>query len=95
MNRDWQYSPTEGDVPNPTAVAHGPQMYDNHLYFNFGGLANQNEDSYMRKICNLTGTGHDVDSEAAIGDTPLFTGAIIFSLGTFKLGAHCLAGSLS
>ncbi|KAF8749265.1 Cellulase (glycosyl hydrolase family 5) [Rhizoctonia solani] len=37
---------------NPTAAANGPQLYDAHLYFSFGGVADPNPDSYMRTICN-------------------------------------------
>lgn len=71
MNREWQYN-NKGSVPNPADVARGPQLYDNHLYFNYGGVAEQTEDSYMKVICNLT----LVESAAAIGDTPLIFGEI-------------------
>jgi len=68
MDRDWQYR-KNGTVPNPTVAAHGPQLYDNHLYFNFGGVAAQDPDSYMRVICNYTG----ITKETAIGDVPIVT----------------------
>ena len=74
MDRDWQYL-KNGTVPNPTDAAHGPQLYDNHLYFNFGGVAAQDPDSYMRVICNYTG----ITKETAIGDAPIVTGAFTAS----------------
>ncbi|CAE6350407.1 unnamed protein product [Rhizoctonia solani] len=48
MNKDWQYN----NPPNPADAANGPQLYDAHLYFSFGGVADPNPDSYMRTICN-------------------------------------------
>ncbi|CAE6351107.1 unnamed protein product [Rhizoctonia solani] len=48
MNKDWQYN----NPPNPAEAANGPQFYDAHLYFSFGGVADPNADSYMRTICN-------------------------------------------
>ncbi|QRW22470.1 Cellulase (glycosyl hydrolase family 5 protein) [Rhizoctonia solani] len=48
MNKDWQYN----NPPNPTAAANGPQLYDAHLYFSFGGVADPSPDSYMQTICN-------------------------------------------
>ncbi|KDN35660.1 hypothetical protein RSAG8_11403, partial [Rhizoctonia solani AG-8 WAC10335] len=38
--------------PNPADAAIGPQLYDAHLYFSFGGVADPNADAYMRIICN-------------------------------------------
>lgn len=74
MDRDWQYL-KNGTVPNPTDAAHGPQLYDNHLYFNFGGVAAQDPDSYMKVICNYTG----ITRETSIGDAPIVTGAFAAS----------------
>ncbi|KAJ1302965.1 hypothetical protein OPQ81_003257 [Rhizoctonia solani] len=48
MNKDWQYN----NPPNPADAANGPQLYDAHLYFSFGGVADPNAESYMRTICN-------------------------------------------
>ncbi|KAH7339142.1 glycoside hydrolase superfamily [Rhizoctonia solani] len=48
MNKDWQFN----NPPNPADAANGPQLYDAHLYFSFGGVAEPNADSYMRTICN-------------------------------------------
>jgi len=70
MNRDWQHF-ENGTVPNPSDVARGPQLYDNHLYFNFGGVAAQDPESYMKVICNYTG----IISTTAIGNAPIVTGA--------------------
>ncbi|KAF8307358.1 glycoside hydrolase [Clavulina sp. PMI_390] len=73
MNRDWQWSSnwTSDPVPNPAAYAHGPQLYDNHLYLNYGGVAkNASAGAYMQVMCNLT----KVADEAAIGDAPMVFG---------------------
>lgn len=70
MNRDWQYSNTGASISNPADVARGPQLYDTHLYFNFGGVSNQTEESYMQVICNLA----RVEESASIGDAPLIFG---------------------
>lgn len=70
MTRGWQYSTTGATIPNPASVARGPQIYDTHLYLNFGSGASQTEDAYMSKICNLT----TVASNTAIGDAPLIFG---------------------
>ncbi|KEP49177.1 glycoside hydrolase family 5 protein [Rhizoctonia solani 123E] len=48
MSKDWQYN----NPPNPADAANGPQLYDAHLYFSFGGVADPNAESYMRTICN-------------------------------------------
>ena len=92
MNRDWQYL-HGGTVPNPADAARGPQVYDNHLYFNFGGVAAQNPTAYMQVICNLT----RVADAAAISNAPMYFGMSIicweglrqrsglFGLSFFKL----------
>ncbi|ELU38127.1 glycoside hydrolase family 5 protein [Rhizoctonia solani AG-1 IA] len=43
---------TEDNTSNPADAAIGPQLYDAHLYFSFGGVADPNAESYMRVICN-------------------------------------------
>ncbi|CUA70583.1 Glucan endo-1,6-beta-glucosidase B [Rhizoctonia solani] len=48
QNKDWQYN----NPPNPADAAIGPQLYDAHLYFSFGGVADPNAESYMKVICN-------------------------------------------
>ncbi|THH08906.1 hypothetical protein EW146_g8839 [Bondarzewia mesenterica] len=66
MDVNWQYN----DPPNPADAAIGPQAYDNHLYYNFGGVADPNPDAYMTSICNL----QRVQNDAAVGDSPLWFG---------------------
>ncbi|EPQ56174.1 glycoside hydrolase [Gloeophyllum trabeum ATCC 11539] len=66
MDVNWQYN----DPPNPAYAAIGPQGYDNHLYYNYGGVADPNPDAYMTSICNL----QRVQNDAAVGDTPLWFG---------------------
>lgn len=68
MTRDWQYSTTGATIPNPTSAARGPQVYDTHLYLNYGGT--QTEDAYLSTLCKLT----TLASNSAIGDTPLIFG---------------------
>ena len=73
MNRDWQFSKTGATIPNPTSAALGPQLYDSHLYFNFGGVSpDQTPDSYMKTICSL----NQLESLSRIGDTPLVYGEL-------------------
>lgn len=67
MNQKWQHGDS---VPNPADVAIGPQLYDTHVYFNFGGVSDQTEESYMQVICNLTA----VMDSAKVGDAPLIFG---------------------
>ncbi|KAF7329150.1 Glycoside hydrolase [Mycena kentingensis (nom. inval.)] len=67
MDVSWQW----GDaVANPDEAAIGPQAYDNHLYYVFGGVADPNPDAYMRHICSLD----RVEKDLAKGNTPLFFG---------------------
>ncbi|KZT58409.1 glycoside hydrolase family 5 protein [Calocera cornea HHB12733] len=72
MNRDWQYSNDPSDpVVNPADAAKGPQVYDNHLYFCYGGVAPEaTAESYLETICNVQRT----EQSAAIGDAPMFFG---------------------
>ncbi|KAJ6581032.1 glycoside hydrolase family 5 protein [Mycena capillaripes] len=63
---NWQFN----NPANPSDAAIGPQVYDNHLYYVFGGVADANEDAYMRSICNL----NRVQNDAAVGNSPLFFG---------------------
>ncbi|KAB5589537.1 Glucan endo-1,6-beta-glucosidase B [Ceratobasidium theobromae] len=48
-NKAWQWG---DNVANPADAANGPQAYDAHLYFSFGGVADPNAESYLRVICN-------------------------------------------
>ncbi|EPT01117.1 hypothetical protein FOMPIDRAFT_70674 [Fomitopsis schrenkii] len=66
MDVNWQYN----DPPNPADAAIGPQGYDNHLYYNYGGVADANPTAYMESICNL----QRVQADAAVGDSPLWFG---------------------
>ncbi|KZT69273.1 glycoside hydrolase family 5 protein [Daedalea quercina L-15889] len=66
MDINWQYD----DPPNPADAAIGPQGYDNHLYYNYGGVADPDPTAYMESICNL----QRVQADAALGDTPLWFG---------------------
>ncbi|KAF8914461.1 glycoside hydrolase family 5 protein [Mucidula mucida] len=66
MDINWQHN----DPPNPNDAKIGPQLYDNHLYYNFGGVADPNEEAYMKSICNLK----RVQNDAALGNSPLVFG---------------------
>ncbi|KAI9509114.1 glycoside hydrolase family 5 protein [Russula earlei] len=62
----WQYN----DPANPLDAAIGPQAYDHHLYYNFGGVAAPDPEAYMRDICSRNDTQKDV----LAGNTPLWYG---------------------
>ncbi|KAJ3743758.1 glycoside hydrolase family 5 protein [Lentinula detonsa] len=66
MDVNWQ----NDNPPNPAAAAWGPQAYDNHLYYVFGGVAAADPNDYMISICNL----NRVQADAALGDSPLWFG---------------------
>jgi len=66
MDISWQYN----NPPNPADAALGPQNYDNHLYYNFGGVADPNETAYLTHNCNLK----RIEGDLALGNTPLFFG---------------------
>ncbi|PAV19754.1 glycoside hydrolase family 5 [Pyrrhoderma noxium] len=66
MDIGWQYN----NPPNPADAANGPQDYDNHLYYNFGGVADANADAYLQSMCNL----ERISSDAAQGNSPLVFG---------------------
>ncbi|KAJ3776353.1 glycoside hydrolase family 5 protein [Lentinula raphanica] len=66
MDVNWQ----NDNPPNPAAAAWGPQAYDNHLYYVFGGVAAADPTDYMISICNL----NRVQADAALGDSPLWFG---------------------
>ncbi|KAG1747935.1 glycoside hydrolase family 5 protein [Suillus paluster] len=66
MDVNWQYN----NPANPADVAIGPQAYDNHLYYSFGGVADANPTAYLTSICNLT----RIQSDAAVGNSPLWFG---------------------
>ncbi|KAI0766145.1 glycoside hydrolase family 5 protein [Trametes elegans] len=66
MDVNWQYN----NPSNPADAQIGPQGYDNHLYYSFGGVADANPDAYLASICNL----QRVENDAAVGDSPLWFG---------------------
>lgn len=66
MDIGWQYN----NPSNPADAAIGPQIYDNHLYYSFGGVADANEGAYLTSICNLK----RIQTDAALGNSPLFFG---------------------
>ncbi|KAN0088223.1 glycoside hydrolase family 5 protein [Tylopilus felleus] len=66
MDINWQYN----NPPNPANAAIGPQGYDNHLYYSFGGVAAACPDAYLASICNL----QRIQADAALGNSPLWFG---------------------
>ncbi|KAJ7708852.1 glycoside hydrolase family 5 protein [Mycena rosella] len=66
MDINWQFD----NPPNPSDAQIGPQGYDNHLYYSFGGVADANPDAYLTSICNL----NRVQADAALGNSPLWFG---------------------
>jgi len=66
MDVSWQ----NNNPPNPADAKDGPQTYDNHLYYSFGGVADPNPEAYLTSICNLT----KVERDAALGNSPLWFG---------------------
>ncbi|RDB18518.1 Glucan endo-1,6-beta-glucosidase B [Hypsizygus marmoreus] len=66
MDINWQHN----NPANPADAAIGPQIYDNHLYYSFGGVADPNENAYLTHICNLD----RIEQDAALGNGPLFFG---------------------
>ncbi|VDC00954.1 unnamed protein product [Peniophora sp. CBMAI 1063] len=72
MDVSWQYN----DPPNAAQAALGPQTYDNHLYYLYGGVADANAGAYLASICNLD----RIKNAKKSADTPLWFGE--WSLGT-------------
>ncbi|TCD68028.1 hypothetical protein EIP91_011639 [Steccherinum ochraceum] len=66
MDINWQFN----SPANPADAAIGPQGYDNHLYYSFGGVADANPNAYLESICNL----NRVQADAALGNSPLWFG---------------------
>lgn len=66
MDIKWQ----NNNPPNPADAAIGPQGYDHHLYYSFGGVADATEEAYMENICNRK----DVQSDAELNNKPLWYG---------------------
>ncbi|KAJ7102987.1 glycoside hydrolase family 5 protein [Mycena crocata] len=66
MDINWQHN----NPANPSDAKIGPQGYDNHLYYVFGGVADANPDAYLTSICNL----NRIQADAALGNSPLWFG---------------------
>lgn len=66
MDINWQ----NNNPSNPADAKDGPQIYDNHLYYSFGGVADPNPDAYMRSICNLD----RVQQDENLNNSPLVFG---------------------
>jgi len=66
MDINWQHN----NPSNPADATIGPQIYDNHLYYSFGGVADPNPDAYLTSVCNL----NRIQNDAALGNSPLFFG---------------------
>ncbi|TFK69117.1 glycoside hydrolase family 5 protein [Pluteus cervinus] len=73
MDVNWQW----GSPSNPADAAIGPQNYDNHLYYSYGGVADPNENAYLTHLCNLD----RIQKDAAQGNSPLFFGEWSLSTG--------------
>jgi len=44
---------------NPADATHGPALFDDHLYYSFGGVADPNPQAYLKSICNLPRVTND------------------------------------
>ncbi|KAH9169471.1 glycoside hydrolase family 5 protein [Lactarius sanguifluus] len=62
----WQYN----NPANPADAAIGPQSYDHHLYYSFGGVADDNPDAYLRDLCNR----QTIQDDIALRNTPVWVG---------------------
>lgn len=67
MDYLWQYNSPKA---NGATAAIGAQAYDDHLYYNFGGVADPNEDAYLTDLCNK----NRLSSDSKVGNTPLWFG---------------------
>ncbi|GLB41592.1 putative glycosyl hydrolase 5 (cellulase A) family protein [Lyophyllum shimeji] len=66
MDIHWQHN----DPPNPADAAIGPQIYENHIYYSFGGVADANPTAYLVHNCNLD----RIQRDAVRGNSPLLFG---------------------
>ncbi|KAJ7725264.1 glycoside hydrolase [Mycena olivaceomarginata] len=92
MDVNWQWN----SPSNPADAAIGPQGYDNHFYYVFGGVADANPDAYMTSICNL----NRVQNDAVLGNSPLWFGewglpGAGWIFWNFKVEISDLAGDLA
>ncbi|KAF9779204.1 glycoside hydrolase family 5 protein [Thelephora terrestris] len=66
MDMTWQYN----NPPNPADAKNGPQTYDDHLYYSFGGVADPNPTAYLTSMCNL----ERIQRAANVQNSPLWFG---------------------
>ncbi|KAF8887331.1 glycoside hydrolase family 5 protein [Infundibulicybe gibba] len=66
MDINWQHN----SPSNPADAKIGPQGYDNHLYYSFGGVADANENAYLTSVCNL----NRIEADAELNNSPLWFG---------------------
>ncbi|KDQ08210.1 glycoside hydrolase family 5 protein [Botryobasidium botryosum FD-172 SS1] len=73
MDYNWQYGSGTHANPADAAAGKGPALYDNHLYYSFGGLINNNAAvDYIANVCN---TGPErVRADGSVSNTPLVFG---------------------
>ncbi|KAH9968447.1 glycoside hydrolase family 5 protein [Lactifluus volemus] len=62
----WQYNTPS----NPANAAIGAQAYDHHLYYSFGGVADNNTEAYLQNLCNR----NDIQRDTEAGNMPLWYG---------------------
>ncbi|GJJ11684.1 hypothetical protein Clacol_005920 [Clathrus columnatus] len=48
---------------NPAQATQGPALFDDHLYYSFGGVADPNAEAYLESICNLPRVEQDTASD--------------------------------
>ncbi|KZW01212.1 glycoside hydrolase [Exidia glandulosa HHB12029] len=66
MDMTWQHT----DPANPADAADGPQAYDDHLYYSFGGVADPNEEAYLTHLCHL----NRLEIDETLGNVPMWFG---------------------
>jgi hypothetical protein len=87
MDVNWQHGDS---VANPADAALGPQAYDNHLYYSFGGVADATPEAYLSSICSESLLAFPsilricslmrhtdlkrIQNDAALGNSPLWFG---------------------
>ncbi|KAF8521576.1 glycoside hydrolase family 5 protein [Hysterangium stoloniferum] len=55
---------------NPADAVQGPAMFDDHLYYSFGGVADPNPQAYLKSICNL----QRVTNDTTLDNLPMIFG---------------------
>ncbi|KIM44396.1 glycoside hydrolase family 5 protein [Hebeloma cylindrosporum] len=66
MDSSWQHN----NPSNPADAAIGPQAYDIHFYYAYGGVAAPNEQAYLTHVCNL----NRIQTDVALGNDMLWFG---------------------